>query len=179
MITSAWAAGAPAGGQKGGVFPPFDASTFGSQLFWLAVLFGLMYFVLASVALPRVARILEDRRSRIEGDLAEAARLQQKAEEAGVAYEEALARARGNAQAIAGKARDEAAQAADARRKALEADLNARLATADATIGQTKAAALANVGSIASEAASDIVARLVGQTPTAAELKAAIAAPGK
>lgn len=178
MITSAWAAGAPAGGQKSGVFPPFDGSTFASQLFWLAVLFGLMYYVLAKVALPRVARILDDRRQRIEGDLAKAAAAQKKAEEAGAAYEEALAKARANAQAIAGKARDEAARAADTRRKALEADLATKLAQSEATISRTKADAMANVGGIASEAAADIVARLTGKAPTAAELKAAVGAAG-
>jgi F-type H+-transporting ATPase subunit b len=176
MITSAWAAGAPAGGAKSGVFPPFDTSTFGSQLFWLTVLFGLMYVILAKVALPRVASILENRRQKIEGDLAQAARLQKKAEEAGVAYEEALAKARANAQAIATKARDEATKQADARRKALESDLAARMTAADVSIATAKADAMSNVGGIASDAASDIVARLTGKAPTAAELKAAVAA---
>jgi F-type H+-transporting ATPase subunit b len=178
MITSAWAAGAPAGGQKSGVFPPFDGSTFASQLFWLAVLFGLMYILLARVALPRVARILEDRRQRIEGDLAKAAALQKRAEEAGAAYEEELAKAKANAQAIAGKARDEAAKAADARRKALETDLAEKLARSEAQIAGTKADAMANVGAIASETAAEIVTRLTGKAPTAAELKAAVVTGG-
>ena len=58
-------------------FPPFDPATFGSQLFWLVILFGLLYILMSRVALPRVGAILEERDNRIAGDLAEAARLKE------------------------------------------------------------------------------------------------------
>ena len=44
-----------------GVFPPFDRSTFPSQLLWLAITFGLFYLFLKKVVLPRIGGILEVR----------------------------------------------------------------------------------------------------------------------
>src|SRR5437763_16775065 len=62
-------------GEHGSKFPPFDAQTFASQLFWLALIFIALYLLMSRVALPRVGSILEQRRGRIEGDLAEVQRL--------------------------------------------------------------------------------------------------------
>ena len=89
------------------VFPPFDATTFGSQLLWLAITFAALYLLMSRVALPRIGEILEVRRDRIEGDLAEADRLRQKTDQAIAAYEAALAEARQKAHGIAEDTRSE------------------------------------------------------------------------
>ena len=34
------------------VFPPFDATTFASQLLWLAITFAVLYYLMARVARP-------------------------------------------------------------------------------------------------------------------------------
>ena len=52
--------------------PQLDPSTFASQLFWLAVTFGLFLLIVWRVALPKIGRVLEDRRERIERDIARA-----------------------------------------------------------------------------------------------------------
>jgi F-type H+-transporting ATPase subunit b len=53
-------------------FPPFDPATFGSQIFWLIVCFGALYFLMSRVAVPRLGAILYDRNDRIGRDLADA-----------------------------------------------------------------------------------------------------------
>ena len=59
------------GGHEAG-FPPFDSSTFPSQLLWLAITFGLFYIFMNKVVVPRIGGILEHRRDRIAKDLDEA-----------------------------------------------------------------------------------------------------------
>ena len=61
--------------EHGGGFPPFQKDTFASQLLWLALVFVALYLLMSRIALPRIGSILEARRQRIDGDLAEAARL--------------------------------------------------------------------------------------------------------
>ena len=56
-------------------FPPFDKQTFPSQLLWLTVTFVALYLLMSRIALPRIDSILQRRRQRIAGDLAEAQRL--------------------------------------------------------------------------------------------------------
>lgn len=159
-----------------GAFPPFNADTFGSQLLWLALTFGALYFLMSRLALPRVASILEMRSDRIANDLAEAERLRGKTEAAIASYEASLAEARGNAQKIAGETRDSVQKETDAQRKKLEEELGSRLARAEEQIASTKDKALSSVRAIAVDAASDIVAQLLGTRPDAKDIEAAVKA---
>ena len=156
---------APAGEHKG-AFPPFQSETYASQLVWLVLAFVLLFVLMSKWALPRVGNILDARQKRIDGDIAEAGALKAQSDEAVAAYEKALADARANAQAIANETRDKQAAAAEARRKTLEDDLNAKLAEAEKTIAATKTAAKSNVRGIAEDATRAIVERLIGTAPS-------------
>ncbi|MCE3255124.1 MAG: synthase subunit b [Rickettsiaceae bacterium] len=46
--------------------PQFDPSSFISQLFWLAICFGLLYFSMSKIFLPRIREILRERHSNID-----------------------------------------------------------------------------------------------------------------
>lgn len=158
-----------------GVFPPFNPQTFASQLFWLVIAFVLLYVLMAKVAIPRVGAIIENRQKRIDDDIAEAGRLKQQSDEAVAAYEKALADARSRAQTIANETRERQQAAADASRKALEDQLNAKLAEAEKTIAATKQAAMSNVRGIAADAAKAIVERLIDKRPADNVVDAAVA----
>jgi F-type H+-transporting ATPase subunit b len=164
----------PKSEEKGG-FPPFQSQTYASQLIWLVIAFVLLYALMAKWALPRVGAIIETRQKRIADDIADAGKLKTQSDEAVAAYEKALADARARAQAIANETRDKQAVAAEARRKTLENELNAKLADAEKTIAATKTAAMANVRGIAEDAARAIVERLIGEVPSDKDVAAAVA----
>jgi F-type H+-transporting ATPase subunit b len=161
------------GGQKA-PFPPFQTETFASQLLWLALTFAALYLLMARVALPRIAAIMEARQRRIEDDLNHAQRLREEADAALAAYEKALAEARGRAQAIAAQTREKLNAEAEHKRKALERELSSRLAEAEKAIAGTKQAAMANVHGIAVEAASAIIERLLGSPPAPTAVEKAV-----
>lgn len=155
-------------------FPPFNKETFASQLVWLAITFVALYLIISRIAVPRISGILDDRSKRIADDFATAQRLKGESEAALASYEKALADARNRAQGIAGEMRDKLNAEADERRKALEAQLNAKLADAEKTIATTKSAAMGNVRGIAIDTASAIVERLIGTAPAAPAVTAAV-----
>ena len=157
-----------------GVFPPFNKTTFASQLFWLVIAFVLLYALMSKLALPRIGAIIESRQKRIADDIADAGKLKIQSDEAIAAYEKALADARARAQAIANETRDKQAATADAMRKKIEGELNAKLADAEKTIAVTKKAAMANVRGIAADATKEIVERLIGTAPSDSTVDAAI-----
>src|SRR5262245_53719308 len=161
--------------EHGGGFPPFQKETFASQLLWLALIFGALYLLMARVALPRIGGILEARKARIDGDLADAGRLKDESETAIATYEKALADARSRAQALANETREQATAAAEAARKALDEKLNARIADAEKTIASNRTAAMTNVHGIATDAASAIVERLTGRAPAGEQAANAVA----
>jgi F-type H+-transporting ATPase subunit b len=158
----------------GAAFPPFETHTFLSQLIWLAIAFGLLYYLMDKIALPRIQSILHARAERLRADLDQAQAMKAEADAAGVAFETALRDAQGKARDIAQTTRNDLAAEAEVKRKALEEQLNAKLAASEATIRTRTEAAMGNVRSIAGEAASAIVERLTGQAPDRASLDRAL-----
>ncbi len=53
-----------------------------ANVVWLLIIFGVLYFVMAQYALPRVEGVLTERRARIEGDLEQAQAAKQQADAA-------------------------------------------------------------------------------------------------
>src|SRR5271156_5914640 len=167
---------APAGH---GAFPPFQAQHFPSQLMWLAIRFTLLYVLMSKVALPRIGSIFAERSQRIGDDLKAAERLKEQSDAPHSAYEQAVADARARAQSTAGETRAQQASEAAATQKRLEAQLHERLAAAEQSISATRSAALGNVPGIPADTASAIVERLIGKTPAAHEVAAALGDGGK
>jgi F-type H+-transporting ATPase subunit b len=163
-----------ADGGHGGGFPPFESSTFASQLVSLVIAFVALYIIVSRIALPRVGALIDARHNRIEGDLAEAQKLKDESEAALKAYEADLAAARSKAQAIGAETREKLNAASEAERKTLEDRLAAKLADAEKTIAATRATAMSNVRGIAADAASAIVQRLTGTTPDGSTVASAV-----
>lgn len=156
-------------------FPPFDTTTFASQLLWLVLSFGLLYLLMSRIALPRIGRILEERHDRIADDLEEAAKHKAESEAAQVAYEKALNEARAKANTIAADTRNRLNADSDANRKALETQLTDKLAAAEQRIAATKSEALTHVKGIAVDATHAIVSTLIGTTPSNTDVEQAVA----
>jgi F-type H+-transporting ATPase subunit b len=143
-------------------FPPLDVKTFPSQIFWLAIFFGLLYILLSKMVLPRIGAIIENRAKRIEGDLAQAKALQEQTVAAISAYEKSLSDAKAKATGIAQETRAKLQATSDAERASLDADLAKKISTAETKIATAKAKAMAEVGDMAAESAMAIVEQLTG-----------------
>jgi F-type H+-transporting ATPase subunit b len=155
-------------------FPPFDSSTFASQLVSLLIAFVALYLIVSRIALPRVGSLLDARQNAIEGDLAEAQTLKDASDAALKAYESELAAARSRAQAISAETREKLNAAAAAERTTLERRLAVKLAEAEKTIAATRERAMGNVRSIAADTAAAIVQRLTGLVPDGKSVDSAV-----
>ena len=163
-----------ADGGHGGGFPPFESSTFASQLVSLVITFVALYLIVSRIALPRVGAVIDARQNKIEGDLAEAQKLKDESEAALKAYEADLATARSKAQAIGAETREKLNAVSEAERKTLEDKLAGKLADAEKTIAANRATAMSNVRGIAADAAGAIVQRLTGTAPDSNAVASAV-----
>ncbi|MEM1371872.1 MAG: F0F1 ATP synthase subunit B, partial [Pseudomonadota bacterium] len=154
------------GSAQSASFPPFNAETFAPQLFWLVLTFTALYLIMSRVALPRIGDVIEERQERIQRDLDNAERLKEETEQAIAAYDQALADARANASSIASETREKVTAEIDAERARVEEELTAKLAEAEERISETRASALSNVDSIASDLGVAMVYRLLGESPS-------------
>ncbi len=161
---------------ESGLFPPLNTATYPSQIFWLAITFGLLLFLLAKVLLPRLGGILEERSNRIADDLDSAARMGREAEQAGKAYEQSLSDARAKAHNVAETTRASVTSELETEMQTADEQAAKQMAQAEAKIQKTRAEALANVDEIASQTAQAVVEHLYSKKFNIASVRKAVKA---
>ena len=138
-----------------------------SQIVWLAIIFVVLYFLLARWALPQVANVLELRAATIGADL-EAARMAKIEADGAVAeFTAATREAQSSAQASIAAATTAAKAEAAQQSAVLNERLDAQLAEAEQRIGAARTSALGALRQVATDTASVVVARLTGHSPDA------------
>ena len=162
--------------KSSGVFPPLDTTTFSSQLFWLAVTFGLLLFLLSKIFLPRLGGILEHRSNQIADDLDSAARMQREAEHAEKSYEQALSDARAKAHNVAETTRSSINAEIEAEMQKADEEAARQMEAAESKIKTLRTKALSNVDGIASDTAKTLVESLFSGKITAATAAKAVKA---
>jgi F-type H+-transporting ATPase subunit b len=143
-------------------FPPFDASLFPHQLFWFAVSFIALYFVMSRYALPGVASVIAAREKAVKSDLDAAAATSETAERTKLAGEQGAAAGRAKALAMIEEVRAAAQAEFAAEQVKVDARLNERTLAAETRINATRATALKEIAPIADDLAKDIAARVSG-----------------
>jgi F-type H+-transporting ATPase subunit b len=159
--------------------PQLDTSAWPPQLFWLAVTFIALYFIISRLVIPGVGGAIAARKERISGDLAAAQKFKAETDDAIKAYEAALAAAKARAQTIMHEAQAKLESEVEAHNRKLDADLSAKIAEAEKSIASAKRKALGEVKTVAADIAGQIVSQLTGARVTKANLAAAVAKAAK
>jgi F-type H+-transporting ATPase subunit b len=159
--------------------PQLDVATYAPQLVWLAISFVLLYVLMSRLALPRIASILEERKTRREDNLAKAEELGQEAETVSQAYEAALSDARSQAHGRIAEAADAAKSRADAEIARLDKAHHDRLREAETVIATARTAAMSEATGIAAEIARMATDKLAGLSVDAGAAQAAADAARK
>ena len=172
--THATTEAAHGGEHESGGLPQFEFQHWFGQIVYLVFLFLVLYFLIAKVFAPRMRRVFDERSSTISTAVETARQVQAEAAGQAEAAKREVEEARAASRATAAAAKARVTEEANARAAAEEATVSARIADAEAAIAKTRDAAMANVGSIASDTASAMVERLTGKAPTGAEAAAAV-----
>ena len=166
MSAKAFAAGASEPG-----LPQLDIATWPSQLFWLVVLFGAGYLVMAKIVTPRIGAVLEERRQTVDGDLEKARAASGDAAKIRADYESDLEKTRIEAAEFAKQAAMEATKKAEAADAKIAKKLADKVGAAEAKLAKAKTSAMANLNDVAAEAAMAAVASLAGIKSSSAQAR--------
>jgi F-type H+-transporting ATPase subunit b len=154
--------------------PQLDPTWFGTQLFWLAVSFVVLYLLLRNIALPKVASVLQAREDKIKGDLDQAQKLKEQAEATLEAYRKALADARTEAQRLQREVTDAAAAEAARQQAEIAQRIAAQVTEAERRIAEQRTQAIAGLQTVAVDVAQAAVSRLTGGAVDGQRLAAAV-----
>lgn len=136
-----------------------------STLVWLFIIFGLLYFVLKTYALPQVASLLEHRAERIRADLDAAQAAQAQGEAALAELRAATDKARAEARAAVATAMAEAQAKAAADAEAINARLAQQVNDAEARVRDARDVAMGALREVANTTAQAMLSRLGVSAP--------------
>ena len=159
--------------------PQLNPADWAPQLIWLLITFGILYVLMAWVALPRIGAVIDKRAAKIAADLDAAEKNKRETEDAIAAYEQALTEAKQKAHAIVDEGRAKLKAQTDAERAKLDKELADKASEAAARIEKARDSAMKDVNAVATEAAADIVKQLIGVTPSNEDLQKAVTAARK
>ena len=149
---------------------------FASQLFWLLVVFGIVYFFIGRGMVPKIQSVVEQRDAKIAEDLAAAQKAREDAEAFEAAYRERIEVSRSEALKVAQEAKQKAALETEKSLKAIDEKIGARVAEAEAKIRAAAEKARKELEPVAAEAASQLVGKLTGQKIAAKDAEPAVKA---
>jgi F-type H+-transporting ATPase subunit b len=135
---------------------------FASQLFWLAVVFGIIFFVIGRGMLPKIQSTVDAREKKIAEDLGRAQAARSEADETEAAWRTRMDTARADAARLAQDARQESARETEAQVKAAADKIHRKVESAEGKIRDAVASARAEIEAVAAEATQEMVARLTG-----------------
>ena len=133
-----------------------------SQLFWLALVLGFIYFVIGRGMVPKIQSTVDQRDQRIADDLAAAERAKAEAGESEEAFRLRMDESRAEAMKTTAAAKAEGAKATEQKIAKADASIQAKLAKAEEKIRASREAALDNIESVAAELAQDIAGKVAG-----------------
>jgi len=147
-----------------------------SQFFWLLLVLGLIYFGIGHAMLPKIQSTIDARDRRIADDLAAAQAAREQADSIESGYRARIDESRAEALKVAAAAKAESARATEVKMKAVDAEVGATVAAAEARIRAAAEAALGDIEQVAAEAAREMVSRLAGVAVSKAEATGAVKA---
>ena len=150
------------------------AATYGSQLFWLILTFGLIYLVVGRGMLPKVQGTVGARDLRIAEDLAAAEDARRNADAVEEAYRARMDASRAEAARLAAEAKAASARAAEARVAEADRGIEAVTLEAERRLGAARTSAMSEIEGVAATAAQEMVAKLSGVSVGRSEASRAV-----
>jgi len=133
-----------------------------SQLLWLAVGLGFIFFVIARGMVPKIQATIDAREKKIAADLEAAQAARVAADDTEAAWRARMDSARADAARIANEAKQKSARDTEAKVKAAADKLNLKVEASEQRIRESLNAARTEIESVAAELTRDLVVRLTG-----------------
>ena len=149
---------------------------FFSQLFWLAVVFGLIFFVIGRGMVPKIQGTVELRDAKIAKDLQRAQAARAEADATEEQWRQRMDAARAEAARLAQEAKQSSAGETEAKVKAAGEQINLKVEAAGTRIRDAVTSARAEIEAVAAEATQEMIQRLTGMTVVREEAAKAVKA---
>ena len=159
---------------ESGGMPQLNPEFWVSQIFWLAITFGVLYVVLSKLILPKISTNLEIRKSQILENI-EAAEKQREESELKIAeYEKIVQNSRSDAKNYLKQVKEKLIKSINLKKITVDKELNVEIQKAETEIQELKDRAPEKINKIAVETSADLLQQLIGAEVNSSSISAIV-----
>ena len=141
--------------------PQLNPEFWASQIFWLILVFFSLYIIIWKIFLPRITDSIENRKSRVIGDLSEAQKFKENAEKKLGEYNKIIEDAKKEAKKIIEDNRKKLENDIKSKKHNLDEEIEKELMSTEKEIESLKKSSISSINKIAVEISSEVIKQLV------------------
>ena len=147
-------------GAEGGM-PQLNPEFWASQIFWLILIFSILYIIIWKIFLPKITDIIENRKSRIIGDLNETQKLKENAEKKLGEYNKIIEDTKKEAKRIIEESKKKLENDIKSKKQNFDEEIEKELMSTEKEIESLKKSSISSINKIAVEISSEVIKQLV------------------
>ena len=160
-------------GAKGGM-PQLNTEFWASQIFWLILIFSILYIIIWKIFLPKITDIIENRKSRIIGDLNETQKLKENAEKKLSEYNKIIEDTKKEAKKIIEDNKKKLENDIKSKKQKFNEEIEKELVSVEKEIKSLKKSSISSINKIAAEVSSEVIKQLVGTSVNMSNVSAIV-----
>jgi len=149
-----------ASGAEGGM-PQLNPEFWASQIFWLILVFFSLYIIIWKIFLPKITDSIENRKSRVIGDLNEAQKFKENAEKKLGEYNKIIEDAKKEAKKIIEDNKKKLENDIKSKKQNFDEEIEKELMSTEKEIESLKKSSISSINKIAVEISSEVIKQLV------------------
>jgi F0F1-type ATP synthase, subunit b len=154
--------------------PQLDPTYWASQVFWLAIIFSAIYFLIAKIFVPKIKGNIDARESQIRKDIDEANSLKEEADKKLQKYNNLIDEAKLEARKILSEGRKKINEDIQTKKDQIEKDIQKETLGATKEIEKFKINSLNKVNIISEEIISEIIQDIFKEDLNKSSIKATV-----
>ena len=160
-------------GAEGGM-PQLNPEFWASQIFWLILIFSSLYIIMWKIFLPNISDSIENRKSRIIGDLNETQKLKENAEKKLREYNKIIDDTKKEAKKIIEDNKKKLENDIKSKKQKFNEEIEKELTSAEKEINSLKKSSISSINKIAAEVSSEVIKQLVGTSVNTSNVSAIV-----
>ena len=141
--------------------PQLDPEYWSAQIFWLVLTFAGLYFIVWRVFLPKITYSVENRKSRIVNDLAEAQKLKENAEKKLIEYNKIIQDSKKDAKKFIEDSKKKLDKDIENKKNKFNQEIEKELIAAEKEIAELKKNSISDINKISIEISEEVIKQII------------------
>jgi F-type H+-transporting ATPase subunit b len=159
---------------ESGGMPQLNPEFWVSQIFWLAITFGVLYVILSKLILPKISTNLEMRKSQILENIEAAEKQREESEKRIEEYEKIVQTSKNEAKNYFKQAKEKVLKDINVKKEILDKELGQEVNKAESEIKSFRDSAPEKIKKIATETSADLLQQLIGTEANSSSISAIV-----